>query len=150
VWGWTAKYCNALLEGSAHARNIEFKKCHAVVENLMFSDSNVGSGPWGHFTMPLLILRVSTIFFLKSRYSRSGGDITISVPSSKTTSSRTKDIVKNTWGLTFPCNPSLLRGSLLWFLLSKKNHAAACALGRSTCSLFLHEGLQRWHRGPGK
>jgi hypothetical protein len=37
-------------------------------------------------------------------------------------SSQTKDIVKNTWGLAFPCDLSLLHGSLLWFLLSKQNH----------------------------
>jgi len=36
--------------------------------------------------------------------------------------SQTKDIIKNTWGLAFPCDLSLLRGSLFWFLLSKKNH----------------------------
>ena len=38
--------------------------------------------------------------------------------------SQIKDIVKNTWGLAFPRDLSLLCGSLFWFLLSKKNHAA--------------------------
>jgi hypothetical protein len=37
--------------------------------------------------------------------------------------SQTKDIVKNIWGLAFPCDLSLFCGSLLWFLLSEKNHA---------------------------
>lgn len=46
----------------------------------------------------------------------------------KTMLSQTKDIVKNTWGLLFPCN--FMKACSTWFFLSKKNHVATLISNR--------------------